>query len=426
MLKSAISILLLVLASGAALAAPMTASSPNDAARQPAATTQATTDTVLLHSTIGRLAAGWNRIPTDVKRTGPASKPTEVSQVSFYNPYTRKNEQAVVSRQRFQIQHAPVKHIEEMLRAVLTNGLGYVEADETHAEVTVIDRPAALSLASKAVAALDVPYPSYLYKIPFENSNTIQALIRSHLSPKGALTSLSSTLLVVSDSPDYLAMIDWLLHKSKLLYAPNALQARDAQWRKTPRTFGSFPKEKPLQAKAMWQGKVVTVEQRLYPVLYAAPSVVMEAAHRVATRGLGKVNYDLDNNMLMLMDLPEVLARFDTYMRLLDTEKPARLYVTSPKNMQPVKTLLQKIISAQGELIPFEKDGVIIVRDTELELERIDSLASLNFNSATSEKEKLQGPVSRPSKTLPLKRIFPASRPSLPASRPASGPASQP
>lgn len=391
------------------ITAPLLAAEPSS--RHMAATSQSTSGTLALNSMFGRLASTWNRIPSDIQRSDPSTKPTEAHEVSFYNPYSRKNEQAVVNEQRFQLKHAPVRHVEEMLRLMVTAGLGYIDADEAHAEISILDRPATVEAVVKAVAALDTPVPAVLYKVPFENVNAVQTLIRSHLTSKGKLTAVSSTVMIVSDNAEQLTMIDWLLRKSSLLFAPNALQARNAQWRTTPRTFGSFSQEKPLSSQTSYGGKVVTVEQRMYPVLYATPSIVMEAAQKIATRGLGRVDFDLEKNMLKLMDLPEVLARFETYMRVLDTEKPARLYVTPSKRLPQVIPLIQKSLSPKGEIIPFEKNGVIIVRDSEAELRRFDSLARMNFASSSASRP-LPG-------NLPMRRIFPTSHPV--ASHPVEG-----
>jgi hypothetical protein len=191
--------------------------------------------------------------------------------------------------------------------------------------------------------------------------------------------------------------------KPNLLYVPG--------WNRIPAGIERAPDEKTLEIPAMHNGKMTTLEQRRYPLRFASPMIVDKAFRKVITRNLAKIRYDAATAEFIVIDLPESHERLWRYLQAMDTPKPARLFTVSPDKIGEAKKKLTEALSPEGEITPFEDEGVLIARDSAENIPRL-------------EKAVFPAPEKR---LVPLRAIERHVNPATtPASMPAEEAASQP
>lgn len=181
----------------------------------------------------------------------------------------------------------------------------------------------------------------------------------------------------------------------------------------TVRTRG----ERPLRFEAPYGDGTVTVEQRRYEIHHASPMELTKAFRSVMTRGLGRMYFDPKTAELVVVDRPEMHERLWRYFQAMDTPKPARLLTIPPSGMAQALELLRQRLSPTGEAIPFEDEGVIVIRGEEKRL----GGAEAAVRSALAREAEAQGFDREGLKGTPIIQATPGL-PETPAAAPAPTP----
>lgn len=362
------------------------------------------------HQNLSAQLEQWNKIPEDQVRTQP--KATEPREEFFYNPLTRKNEKTAVQEKRIPLRHASPEYILEAVRPMMTLGIGRADLDREHAELVLLDKPANVQLLEKIVGVLDTPRPALVFKASPANVSTTKAQLEALRSNDGILIPVTNTIFVVRDNIENLLKMKQAQQTSRFAQRTGKTEL---EWQTNPRDFSKVPIQAPLRIEAPHGSEIVAVEQRGFPVLYANPTVALDAARKIVTRNLGKAHFDPATNLLIVVDRPETLLKFDAYLRVLDTAKPARLFKFPAGATKENRAKIQQRLSPTGEIHGFESDQILIVRDEE------NVLRSLQILDQTG--RLVRPDVPKVPASQPIHQSIPASQLSgyvPPASAPAA------
>ncbi len=151
---------------------------------------------------------------------------------------------------------------------------------------------------------------------------------------------------------------------------PDLLYISD--WNRIPEDIKRSPDEQTLKIPTKYKGKKVTLEQRRYPLKFASPKIIEKSFKKVITKHLAKIRYDRDTAEIIVIDLPAIHERLWRYLQAMDTPKPARMSTAPADKIEEIRKKLTEALSPEGELTPFEDEGVLIVRDTEKNIAKLE------------------------------------------------------